>query len=135
VEAKPESKSKARPKLDPSKIEDLLSQANAARRAGQRGRAIKLYSQVVDLDHDNAKALSALSDLSFDGGNYRDAVRYGARAVESAPRNAGYRLKLGDAYYKRLMFTEAKQQYEKAKSLGNSAADRKLAKVSEKLGG
>jgi tetratricopeptide (TPR) repeat protein len=120
-------------RADPAKVKELLKQASAAHRSGNRREAARLYRQVVDLDQSNDEALIALSDISFDAGNYRTAIRFGERAVRIAPRNGSYRVKLGDAYYKRVMLTEARAEYQRALEFSHPDAARKLAKVEAKL--
>ena len=83
----------------------------------------------------NAKALMGLSDVYFDTGSNQKAVLYAERAVKAAPKNKSYRLKLGDAYFKVLRYRDALTQYEKAKELGASKADARIAKVKPKVGG
>ena len=75
-----------------------------------------------------------LSDIFFDTGRDQQAVRFAERAVRSAPTNASYRLKLGDALFKVLRYQDALVAYEKAKSLGSSRAQSRIDKVRAKLG-
>ena len=80
-------------------------------------------------DPRNAKALMGLSDVFFDTGSSQKAVLYAERAVKAAPKNSGYRIKLGDAYYNVLRYRDALDEYEKAKDLGSSKADKRIAKL------
>ena len=50
-----------------------------------------------------------------------------------AARNGSYHLRLGDAYYKLLRYTDAGHAYEKARELGVREAD-ELEKLKAKLG-
>ena len=61
-------------------------------------------------------------------------MEYAAKAVKRAPKVGGYRIRLGDAYFKMLRYNDARKQYEWAKRLGHSAAAGRLAKVDKKLG-
>ena len=103
--------------------------------AGQRSQAKSLFNQAISYDPRNAKALMGLSDVYFDTGSSQKAVLYAERAVKAAPKNSGYRIKLGDAYYNVLRYRDALDEYEKAKDLGSSKADKRIAKAKAKIGG
>ncbi|EDM79510.1 serine/threonine protein kinase [Plesiocystis pacifica SIR-1] len=120
---------------DPDKAAELAKQGMDALRAGRRSEAKTLFNQAISYDRRNAMALMGLSDINFDTGSNQKAVLYAERAVKAAPKNSGYRIKLGDAYYKVLRYRDALEQYEKAKSLGNSKADSRIAKAKSKIGG
>lgn len=122
-------------KRDPEKAADLAAQGMKALKGGQRQKAVSLFNQAIAYDRRNAKALMGLSDVYFDTGSNRKAVTYAEKAVAAAPNSGGYRIRLGDAYFKQLRYKDAKEQYERAKSLGSSRADQRLAKVSAKVGG
>jgi tetratricopeptide (TPR) repeat protein len=79
--------------------------------------------------------LIGLSDVYFDTGSDNKAVLYAEKAVEVAASNAGYRINLGDAYYKVLRYRDALEQYEKAERLGSSKARARIERVQSKLGG
>ena len=120
---------------DPTKAAELAEQGMVALNAGRRDEAKGLFNQAIGYDSRNGTALMGLSDVYFDTGSDQKAVLYAEKAVKAAPGNAGYRLKLGDAYYKVLRYRDALEQYEKAKSLGSTKADARIAKVQAKLGG
>jgi serine/threonine protein kinase/tetratricopeptide (TPR) repeat protein len=120
---------------DPEQAKALAEQGTAALRAGRRSDASSLFNQALAFDHSNAVALMGLSDIAFDTGADAKAVKYAEKAVEASPSNQGYRLKLGDAYFKVLRYREALEQYEDAKRRGSSKADERIAKVKAKLGG
>jgi tetratricopeptide (TPR) repeat protein len=86
------------------------------------------------LEPRNVTALSRLSDVAFDRGQYQDAADYAEKAVGISPRNAGLHLKLGDAYFKLRNYSRAREHYERALALGNRAAERRLERVDEKGG-
>lgn len=121
-------------KRDPGKSADLAQQGRAALRAGRRREAENLFNQALSFNHRNAAALMGLSDVYFDTGRNSEAVKYAERAVKAASSNGGYRIKLGDAYYKVLRYRDALTQYQKAKDLGQSRADGRITKVNGKLG-
>ena len=102
--------------------------------AGRRNDAKNLFDQAISYDSRNAMALMGLSDVYFDTGSNQKAVLYAEKAVKAAPKNSNYRIKLGDAYYKVLLYRDALEQYEKAKSLGSSKADSRIDKAKAKTG-
>ncbi len=122
-------------KRDPARAAELAAEGNTALRAGRRSEAAGLFNQALALDSRCAPALMGLSDIEFDTGSDQKAVNFAERAVKASPKNAGYRLSLGDAYFKVLQYADAKAQYEEAKKLGSSKADERIAKVNKKLGG
>jgi serine/threonine protein kinase len=121
---------------DPGKAAELAEQGMAALRAGKRSEATNLFNQAISYDSRNAMALMGLSDVYFDTGSNQKAVLYAEKAVSAAPKNSGYRIKLGDAYFKVLRYRDALDEYVKAKDLGaGSKADDRIAKAQSKIGG
>jgi serine/threonine protein kinase len=120
---------------DPKKAKELAEQGKAALKAGRRSEAESLFNQAIAHDRTNVTALMGLSDIYFDTGANDKAVKYAERAVEASPQSQAARLTLGDAYYKVLRYKDALEQYEKAKSMGSSKADDRIAKVKAKVGG
>lgn len=118
---------------DPQRARELVKQAQAARRNGQRTQATKLYNQALAFDNRNHQALIGLSDLAFDRSKFNEAAKYARKAADASPRKASYRLKLGDAYYKLLRYRDAHSQYQRAKDLGSKDAKSRLLKVRDKL--
>jgi tetratricopeptide (TPR) repeat protein len=92
------------------------------------------FNRALDADPRNLAAISGLGDVHFERGNYQRAVRYADKAVRIAPNKGSYRIKLGDAYLKVLQLSDARKQYEKAKSLGDRQAAGRLALVDKRLG-
>jgi tetratricopeptide (TPR) repeat protein len=133
ADAEPSSDRKSR--RDPAAARTLAEQGTAALRATKWSDAERLFHQALELDRRCAPALIGLSDLHFERGEYSKASTFAERAVAAAPKNAGYRIKLGDVYFKVVRYAEAKEAYEAAKKLGSQAADAKLAKIQSKLGG
>ncbi len=120
---------------DPAAAKALAEQGLAALRAGRRSDATTLFHQSIGHDHTNATALMGLSDIYFDTGNDQKAVVFAEKAVAASPANHGFRIKLGDAYYKVLRYKDALAQYEQAKKQGSSKADDRIARARTKLGG
>ncbi|MCA9690893.1 MAG: tetratricopeptide repeat protein, partial [Myxococcales bacterium] len=119
---------------DPKESRRLSSEAHKALQSGQRKRAETLFHQALAADNRNGAALIGLSDIHFDRSEYPTAVNYAEKAVQASPKNSGYRIRLGDAYFKLLRYADARREYEVAKSLGNKEADDRLAKVKARLG-
>ena len=76
-----------------------------------------------------------LSDVYFDTGSNQKAVLYAEKAVKASPQTSGYRIKLGDAYFKVLRYRDALEQYERAKRQGAKRADSRIAKAKAKISG
>ncbi len=112
----------------------LADQGEAALARGAFSEAEKLFNQSLSYNNRNARSLMGLSDIAFERGKHRQAASYAKKAVNAAPGNANYRIKLGDAYFKILRYEDARKAYEKAKSLGSTKADGRLRKVEERLG-
>jgi tetratricopeptide (TPR) repeat protein len=104
-----------------------------ALRAGDRAAARRAFEHALAQDPDNTEALAGLRDVFFDRGDYGRAVQYGERVVRHAPRAATHRLRLGDAYFKVMRLHDARAQYDKARALGDSRANWRLAKISATL--
>jgi serine/threonine protein kinase/tetratricopeptide (TPR) repeat protein len=139
-ETKPTKKKKPGEKLgantaNPAKAAELAEQGMAALNAGRRSEATNLFNQSISYDSRNAMALMGLSDIYFDTGSSQKALLYAEKAVEAAPKNANYRIKLGDAYFKVLRYRDALDEYKKAKSYGSTKADDRIAKAEAKIGG
>src|SRR5690606_35453193 len=99
-----------------------------------RRAAEAAFHRALSADRHHGPALIGLSELYFDRADYYRAMEYAARAVRVKPKDAGYHLALGDAYYRLLRFSEAKQHYTPSRRLGHPQARARLAKVARKLG-
>jgi outer membrane biosynthesis protein TonB len=82
-----------------------------------------------------AAALFAEGNRALNAGDYDKAASYLAKAVDESPRNARYRLSLGDALFKQGKYQFARIHYVKARELGHGSAARRIEAVDEKLGG
>jgi serine/threonine protein kinase len=120
---------------NPGKAAELAEQGMAALNAGRRSEATNLFNQSISYDSRNAMSLMGLSDIYFDTGSSQKALLYAEKAVQAAPKNANYRIKLGDAYFKVLRYRDALDEYKKAKSYGSTKADDRIAKAEAKIGG
>ena len=112
----------------------LVKDARAALAAGKRKEAESLFHQALGYDNRNASALIGLSDLEFDRGAHQRAADFADKAIAAAPKNGSYHLRLGDAYFKLLKYTDARGAYQKAKDLGVREAEGRLEKLKAKLG-
>jgi tRNA A-37 threonylcarbamoyl transferase component Bud32/tetratricopeptide (TPR) repeat protein len=122
------------PPRDPKRAKKLAAQAQSAFKAGNLSAAEKLFHQALERDRNSRAAVAGLAELNFERGRYRDAVRFGKRAVELAPKKAQYRILLGDAHFKVLDYASARRHYEKAKKLGHSGAAKRLQRLEETVG-
>jgi serine/threonine protein kinase/tetratricopeptide (TPR) repeat protein len=123
-----------RPRRDRHAAQALVKQARSARRTGDSHRAERLYHQALASDNRNTAALIGLSDIYFDRSNHKRAVDFAEKAVAASPNQAGYRVKLGDAYFKILRYQDARREYERALALGHEDARQRLEKLRAKLG-
>lgn len=112
----------------------LVAEARRAMAKGKRAEATALFHQALSHRSKHPGALIGLSDIYFDRGAYAKAVQFAKAAVGAAPRNASYRIRLGDAYQKILEYDDARAQYDKAASLGDARGKRRLQKLDAKLG-
>jgi serine/threonine protein kinase len=122
------------PKARKEAARTKAASALRAFRSNQLPRAASLYNQALELDPRNRKALAGLAELEFERGHYREALRFGKKAVRLAPKDKALRILLGDAYYKTVNYEAARREYEKAKELGHSAAAGRLTRLDRKLG-
>ncbi len=120
------------PVANPELARKRTAAADSAHRNGRSAQAEKLYVEALAADGRHAAAHRGLGRVAFDRGSYALASRRLKKAVRLAPRNAGYRIELGDALFKSFKYDAAHAQYARAKELGSSVADGRLAKVANK---
>jgi len=113
----------------PASAASLVERAKQAMKKGKRTNARQLFEDALARDPNNHKAMIGLSDLSFDAGNYPTAQKWARLAVEQAPRNADYRIHLGDAHFKLGQTARARADYEQAAKLGSPVAASRLAQL------
>ena len=119
----------------PGQARKVAKQGQAALRAGKWAQADKLFHRALALDGRCTNAFIGLSDLAFERGNHGRAVSYAEKAVRISGKNARYRIKLGDAYFKVVRYKDARRQYQEAQELGSTAAPGRLTKLDKKVGG
>jgi len=119
---------------DPAAARSVVEQARAADRAGDRQRAATLYNRALELDSRSVDALDGLASLAFRKARYGESARHLERAVELGPADPARWLSLGDAYFKTLRYSDARDAYQRAADLGSSAAPGRLTKLERKLG-
>jgi tetratricopeptide (TPR) repeat protein len=117
----------------------------SANRLAARGRralvlhrleeAARLFRAALIYEPRDAASLAGLAEVSFERGDYHDAVRWAARAVEAEPGDAKHRLSLGDAYLKVRRHKEARVEYEHALRLGSRRARERLVHLDALLAG
>ncbi|MCA9719968.1 MAG: hypothetical protein KC468_35200, partial [Myxococcales bacterium] len=132
-ESKPDEKEPEQV-VDKELSDELAKQGQAALARGNLKEAESLFNQSLSANNRNPAALIGLSDVFFERSAHRRAVKYAEKAVQVAPSNASYRIRLGDAYFKVLRYADARKAYEKAKELGSPKAASRLAKVKQQLG-
>jgi len=120
------------PQRDTAAARAETDRANAAFTRGAMAEAAEGFERALAADDRFAAAHHGLSRVAFHRGNYAQAARHGHKATRRAPRNAKYRIDLGDAYYKAYRYADAAKQYEAAGKLNHPSAAARLAKVAEK---
>jgi tetratricopeptide (TPR) repeat protein len=130
----PGERTATRQKHDPKYARELAAQGQSALGSADWKEAARLFHQALSYDRKCTAALIGLSDLHFEKAERAQAIEYAQRAVSVAPKNASYKIKLGDAYYKALRYHDAKAEYEAAAKLGDSRAKGRLDKIAQTLG-
>ncbi len=125
---------KAASKREASKARKRVSRGRKAIKATRWALARTLLHQALEADSRSHAALIALSDLSFEQDNIPDAARYARRAVQLAPRNARYRMLLGDIYFRLSRYSDARTEYTTARKLGHRKAESGLKRLERILG-
>ncbi|HET6585332.1 MAG TPA: tetratricopeptide repeat protein, partial [Nannocystaceae bacterium] len=113
---------------------EWVARGKALLAAGDAKGAERAFHRALEIDRRHVGALTALAQLHFDRGEHSEVLKYAARGVAAAPKNAKLRILLGDAHLKVLAYDEARVQYEKAAALGHSAAKGRLELLRDKLG-
>jgi tetratricopeptide (TPR) repeat protein len=119
---------------NPTQARELARQGQEALARNKYRAAETLFSRALSHDNQNTSALVGLSDVHFERGAYRKAVGFAKRAVALSPRNGGYRIRLGDAYFKVMRYKDARTEYVKARQLGHGKAKKRISMVDKKLG-
>lgn len=103
-----------------------------AARSGRVDAAQAAFEKALALDPRNTGALDGMAKVHFDLAQYAQAASVAERAVRASPRTAGFRIRLGDAYYKLYRYDDAIEQYQRAQALGHAGAAARLAKAKAK---
>ncbi|KIG17700.1 serine/threonine protein kinase [Enhygromyxa salina] len=115
-------------------FDGLLDAAKSAYRALDLDRAANLYHRVLDLDAHNVTALVGLHHISFDRGEFKDALRYAEKAAQLRPKRGDLHLFMGDACMKVFDYGRARDHYERADQLGDRQAQQRIAFLDDLLG-
>ncbi|WP_181234555.1 serine/threonine-protein kinase [Enhygromyxa salina] len=115
-------------------VDSTLSEAKEAYGAGQLERAASLYHRMLELDAHNITALVGLHRISYDRGEFRDALRYAEQASRLRPKRAELHLFMGDACMKVLDYGRARRHYQRAEQLGDKQARHRLSFLADLLG-
>lgn len=137
----PDSEPPEAPSASTDPPEDKQAAARSVRRghramsAGRYADAQREFEAAISQDPRNASAFAGLAQVHFERSEYTLAASQGRQAVALARKNAKYRMRLGDAYYKTFRYRRALAQYREAQSLGDASAARAIDKVRVKLAG
>lgn len=126
----------------PGKVEKAPRDVEAAKREvglgrsamseGAPRRAVKHFHRALQHDPLSHVAVAGLADAYFDLSEDAPYARYAKKAVSMSPKNASYRLSLGDAYSRLLRYADARRAYEKAKALGSKQAESRIKQLNAK---
>jgi tetratricopeptide (TPR) repeat protein len=105
-----------------------------ALRRGDLSEAAEAFHRALEADRKDVEALAGLAEVHFQRRAYETSAKFFERAVALAPKNAELHLDLGDVYFKVLRFADARSHYEQARALGHGGADRRIARLDERLG-
>jgi hypothetical protein len=109
-----------------AEAQSLVSRAATARRAGRHDDALAYYSEALELQPGYAPAADGLAGIHLLRGEFGEAVKFGELAIAGAPDNAGYHVRLGDAYSGLGEGDKARVQWERAAELGSAEASKRL---------
>ena len=131
VPERPELEPAAR---DPAAAAELAKQGTGRLKSGDLKTAGTYFHRALKADPRNTAALSGLAKVAFERGEHVESARHAAKAVRLAPNNSGYRMQLGNAYYRLLRYDDALREFEKARDLGSPRAQRSINKIRDLLG-
>jgi tetratricopeptide (TPR) repeat protein len=123
------------PRRGEASAERLAARGRRALLLHRLEEAARLFRAALIYDRRDAGSLAGLAEVSFERGDYHEAVRWAARAVEAEPDAAKHRLSLGDAYLKVGRHTDARAEYEHALRLGSRRARERLVHLDALLDG
>ena len=122
-------------RADAASAKALAQQGRTALRSGKLADAERLFHRALEADRRSLLALDGLREIYFERGAYRRAIGFAKRSVGVAPRDAKFRLRLGDLYYRVLQYADARTQYQKALDLGSDRAQARLQRLTQQTGG
>jgi tRNA A-37 threonylcarbamoyl transferase component Bud32/tetratricopeptide (TPR) repeat protein len=117
-----------------AKAQALVQDARRAFESNRLQSAASLFNRALDLEPGNGGALAGLAELEFERGRYREALRFGRKAVRKRSKDGSLRLLMGDIYYKTVDYPAARREYEAARKLGVRSAKARLRRLDEKVG-
>ncbi len=100
--------------LTPGNVNTLMNFGTLQWKLGQKDAARATFLKVLEVDHLNRQALSALGYLARDAGDTKLAETYFAKAAAAHPKDFAPYLALGDLFTARGNFKAAEANYENA---------------------
>ncbi len=100
--------------LTPGNVNALMNFGMLQWKLGQKDAARATFLKVLDVDHSNRQALSALGYLARDAGDAKLAESYFAKAAAAHPKDFAPYLALGDLYTAQGNLKSAEANYENA---------------------
>jgi tetratricopeptide (TPR) repeat protein len=113
---------------------ELALAGDSAYQSGLRDEAKRLYQRSLALDGNNLAALIGLHRLSFDRGEFKDALTYAKRAQTLRPKRGDLHVYVGDSCMKVLDYGCARTHYQRAEELGDRQAAQRLRMLDQRLG-
>lgn len=116
-------------------IDDLIAQAQAAEEAREPGRAREKYTTILEHAPNHARANAGLGELYFHDGSYDEAINYQRRAVDAAPNNVTYRLRLGMSHHRLQQYGDAIAIWEEVLEIdpGNARAELYIDRAQQRM--
>jgi tetratricopeptide (TPR) repeat protein len=100
--------------LTPGNVNTLMNFGTLQWKLGQKEAARATFLKVLDVDHSNRQALSALGYLARDAADTKLAEYYFSKAAVAHPKDFAPYLALGDLYTSQGNFKSAEANYENA---------------------
>ena len=114
---------------DPNAAAAAITAGRQAFATGRDSEAEAHFHRALHHDHRSHAAMIGLCDVYFERAEFERALDYARRAVKLSPRNAAYRMRMGDILFKMLRYAEAREHYQRARSLGANGASRALGRL------
>lgn len=112
-----------------------IGRGRAELKAAKYDAAKGAFEEALRKNPNAAAAHAGLGEVAFQQQRFADAVTHHRNAVQASPRNVGYQIDLGMAYYRLKNYAQAKSWWEKALTLQptNAKAKKYLDLVEKKL--